>query len=126
MPQMATKSAAPMANIKMGLQAFLWVTWHCHLDSNLREKRKFFIGLGYSSRQGAKNAKFGNLFCLFAAFASLREIILILVAGAHAKFFVLHTSSQETQNSLKRKPLRGRCPGGGVVTEGVMLAVTSV
>jgi hypothetical protein len=29
----------------------------------------------------------------------LREIILILVAGAHAKFFVLHTSSQETQNS---------------------------
>ena len=94
MPQMATKSAAPMANIKMGLQAFLWVTWHCHLDSNLREKCKFFIGLGYSSRQGAKNAKFGNLFCLFAAFASLRAIILILVAGAHAEFFVLHTSSQ--------------------------------
>jgi len=101
MPQMATKSAAPMVNIKMGFQAFLWVTWHCHLDSNLREKRKFFIGLGYSSRQGAKNAKFGNLFCLFAAFASLREIILILIAGAHAKFFVLHTSSQETQNSHK-------------------------
>jgi hypothetical protein len=64
------------------LQAFLWVTWHCHLDSNLREKRKFFIGLEYSSRQGAKNAKFGNLFCFFAAFASLREIIIILVAGA--------------------------------------------
>jgi hypothetical protein len=58
----------------------LWVTWHCHLDSNLCEKRKFFIGLGYSSRQGAKNAKFGNLFCFFADFASLREIILILVA----------------------------------------------
>jgi hypothetical protein len=85
--------------LKRGSSGFLWVTWHCHLDSNLREKRKFFIGLGYSSRQGAKNAKFGNLFCLFAAFASLREIILILVAGAHAKFFVLHTSSQETQNS---------------------------
>jgi hypothetical protein len=46
---------------------FLWVTWHCHIDSNLGEKRKFFIGLGYSSRQGAKNAKFGNLFCFFAA-----------------------------------------------------------
>jgi predicted TIM-barrel fold metal-dependent hydrolase len=41
--------------IFLGLQAFLWVTWHCHLDSNLREKRKFFIGLGYSSRQGAKH-----------------------------------------------------------------------
>jgi hypothetical protein len=112
MPQMATKSAAPMANIKMGLQAFLWVTWHCHLDSNLREKRKFFIGLGYSSRQGAKNAKyakFGNLFCLFAAFASLREIILILVAGAHAKFFVLHTSSQETQNSHKNNNSKHSC-----------------
>jgi hypothetical protein len=99
MPQMATKSAAPMVNIKMGLQAFLWVTWHCHLDSNLREKRKFFIGLGYSSRQGAKNAKFGNLFCLFAAFASLREIILILVQVPTLMFFVLHASSQETQNS---------------------------
>jgi hypothetical protein len=68
---MATKSAAPTGNIKMGLQAFLWVTWHCHLDSNLRESANF-IGLGYSSRQGAKNAKFGNLFCLVAAFASLR------------------------------------------------------
>ena len=83
---------------------FFWVFslfrgWHCQLDSNLREKRKFLIGLGYSSRQGAKNAKFGNLFCFFAAFASLREIILILVAGANPKFFVLHTSSQETQNS---------------------------
>jgi hypothetical protein len=66
----------------LSLQAFLWVTWHCHLDSNLREKRKFFIGLEYSSRQGAKNAKFGNLFCFLAAFASLREIIIILVAGA--------------------------------------------
>jgi hypothetical protein len=109
MPQMATKSAAPMANIKMGLQAFLRVTWHCHLDSNLREKRKFFIGLGYSSRQGAKNAKFGNLFCLFAAFASLREIILILLAGAHAKFFVLHTSSQETQNSHKNNNSKHSC-----------------
>jgi hypothetical protein len=93
----------------VGLQAFLWVTWHCHLDSNLREKRKFFIGLGYSSRQGAKNAKFGNLFCLFAAFASLREIILILVAGAHAKFFVLHTSSQETQNSHKNNNSKHSC-----------------
>jgi hypothetical protein len=65
----------------------------------MREKRRFFIGLEYSSRQGAKNAKFGNLFSFFAAFASLREIILILVAGAHAKFLVLYTSSQETQNS---------------------------
>jgi hypothetical protein len=34
----------------------------------------------------------------------LREIILILVAGAHAKFFVLHPSSQETQNSLFLEP----------------------
>ena len=106
-----------MANIKMGLQAFLRVTWHCHLDSNLREKRKFFIGLGYSSRQGAKNAKFENLFCFFAppstslrtCFASLREIILILVAGAHAKFFVLHTSSQETQNSHKNNNSKHSC-----------------
>ena len=66
----------------LGLHDFLWVTWYCHLDSNLREKRTFSIGLGYSSRQGAKNAKFGNLFCFFAPFASLREIILVLVAGA--------------------------------------------
>jgi hypothetical protein len=55
----------------------------------LREKRKFSIELGYSSRQGAKhvlsetegNAKFGNLFSFFAAFASLREIIRVLVAA---------------------------------------------
>jgi hypothetical protein len=30
----------------------------------------------------------------------LRDIILSLVAAAHTKFFVLHTSPQETQNSL--------------------------
>jgi D-3-phosphoglycerate dehydrogenase len=59
-------AAHPLLKME-GLQAFLWVTWHCHLDSNLCEKRKFFIGLGYSSRQGAKNAKFGNLFSFFAA-----------------------------------------------------------
>jgi len=33
------------------------------------------LGFGYSSRQGAKNAKLGQiLFFFFAAFASLREI----------------------------------------------------
>ena len=50
-------------------------------------------------------------FCFFAApstslrtcFASLREIILILVALRHARSFVVHTSSQETQNNPKIK-----------------------
>jgi hypothetical protein len=59
----------------------LWVTWHLHLGSNLREKRKFFIGLGYSSRQGAKNAKFGNLFCFFAALFGFAQDMLGVFAG---------------------------------------------
>jgi hypothetical protein len=54
---------------------------------NLRSLRKFLgnrkLGLGYSSRQDAKSAKFGQDFFLknFAAFASLREIFRDLVAA---------------------------------------------
>jgi hypothetical protein len=39
------------------------------------------LGFGYFSRQDAKFAKFGNLFCFFAVFAPLREIIPISVAA---------------------------------------------
>jgi len=47
----------------------LWVTWHCHLDSNLREKREFFIGLGYSSRQERQVRKFILFLCGLCVFA---------------------------------------------------------
>jgi hypothetical protein len=53
----------------------------------LRSLRKFLgnrkLGFGYSSRQDAKSAKFGQDFFLktFAAFASLREIFRDLVAA---------------------------------------------
>jgi hypothetical protein len=38
----------------------------------------------------------------------LREIILILVALRHARSFVVHTSSQETQNNPKIKAWNGK------------------
>src|SRR4029077_16753501 len=39
------------------------------------------LGFGYSSRQAAKNAKFGNLF-LLCAFASLREMFRFFLIAA--------------------------------------------
>jgi hypothetical protein len=39
------------------------------------------LGFGYSSRQDAKNAKFGNLF-LLCAFASLREMFRFFLVAA--------------------------------------------
>src|SRR4029077_698240 len=56
------------------------------LLQNLRETRKFFASrnprrFGYSPRQDAKNAKFGNLF-LLCAFASSREMFRFFLVAA--------------------------------------------
>ena len=108
MPQMATKSAVPTGNIKMGLQAFLWVTWYCHLDSNLREKPKFLSDSDILAprRQERQVRKFILFLCGLCVFAGDNPN---LGSGAHAKFFVLHTSSQETQNSHKNNNSKRSC-----------------
>src|ERR1700757_4425004 len=43
------------------------------------------LGFGYSSRQDAKNAKFGNLF-LLCAFASLREMFRFFLVAASPRW----------------------------------------
>src|SRR6201982_3048133 len=46
------------------------------------------LGFGYSSRQDAKNAKFGNLF-LLCAFASLREMFRFFLVAASPRRFLI-------------------------------------
>jgi hypothetical protein len=41
----------------------------------------FYRILDIPRAKGAKNAKFGNLFCFFATFAPLREIFRVLIAA---------------------------------------------
>jgi hypothetical protein len=84
----------------------LWGTWHCHFDSNLHEKPKFLSDSDILAprRQERQVRKFILFLC--GPFDVAQGMLCVfagdnpnLGSGAHAKFFVLHASSQETQNS---------------------------